>query len=53
MAREYNWNVKNKATKGYEVKRKGFESFLRCLIDIIIVLLFYVLLSVAVSVRIT
>ena len=24
MAREYNWNVKNKATKGYEVKRKGF-----------------------------
>ena len=52
MAREYNWNVKNKATKGYEVKRKGFESLLRCLIDII-VLLFYVLLSVAVSVRIT
>ena len=51
MAREYNWNVKNKATKGYEVKRKGFESLLRCLIDII--LLFYVLLSVAVSVRIT
>ena len=52
MAREYNWNVKNKATKGYEVKTKGFESLLRCLIDII-VLLFYVLLSVAVSVRIT
>ena len=52
MAREYNWNVKNKATKGYEVKTKGFESLLRCLIDII-VLLFYVLLYVAVSVRIT
>ena len=52
MAREYNWNVKNKATKGYEVKRKGFESFLSRLIDIIVLLL-YVLLSVAVSVRIT
>ena len=21
MAREYNWNVKNKATKGYEVRK--------------------------------
>ena len=25
MAREYNWNVKNKATKGYEVRWKGWQ----------------------------
>ena len=30
MAREYNWNVKNKASKGYEVGTKiyGFKNFL-------------------------
>lgn len=26
MAREYNWNVKNKATKGYEVRWKDLSS---------------------------
>ena len=29
MAREYNWNVKNKATKGYEVRKKIKRFYLK------------------------
>ena len=41
MAREYNWNVKNKATKGYEVRKEDGNTFLRCYVDIAFLLNIY------------